>query len=37
MEKENKILIFRTSITRKCDIKTQERLLAQFPKSTNGM
>ena len=31
MEKENKILIFRTSITRKCDIKRIEKLLAQYP------
>ena len=31
MEKENKILIFRTSITRKCDIKSIEKLLAQYP------
>ena len=29
---ENKILIFRTSITRKCDIKRIEKLLAQFDK-----
>ena len=28
---ENKILIFRTSITRKCDIKRIEKLLAQYP------
>ena len=31
MEKENKILIFRTSITRKCDIKRIGELLAEFP------
>ena len=29
---ENKILIFRTSITRKCDIKRIEKLLAQIDK-----
>lgn len=31
MEKENKILIFRTSITKKCDIKRIGKLLAEFP------
>ena len=31
MEKENKILIFRTSITKRCDIKRIGKLLAEFP------
>ena len=30
-EKENKILIFRTSITKRCDIKRIGKLLAEFP------
>ena len=31
MEKENKILLFRTSITKRCDIKRIGKLLAEFP------
>ena len=31
MEKENKILIFRTSITQRRDIKRIGELLAEFP------
>lgn len=31
MEKENKILIFRTSITKRCVIKRIGKLLAEFP------
>ena len=31
MEKENKILIFRTSITKRCDIKRIGKLTAEFP------
>ena len=37
MEKENKILIFRTSITKRCDIKRIGKLLAEFPQIENGM
>ena len=35
MEKENKILIFRTSITKRCDIKRIGKLLAEFPQIDN--